>query len=424
MATPSLQSLPASSSPTASSTRWVVLALLCFGFMIAYFDRVNLSIALADKDGFLAFFHLTNKDRGLLGSAFFWSYAALQIPAGWLVDRFGVKWTYATGFLLWSVMSACTSLVNGFEMLFLLRLLLGVGESVCTPAAMRWIRFHFAERQRGTAVGILFASAKVGPAVGSLLAAQLLTNFGWRAMFLIIGLGSLVWLLPWLWLIKNDDRQIEAEQKKAAGGAELKFSRIMASPVIWGTIVGTFCYQYFVYFAMTWMPAYFKEQFKMSLESSGVFTFASFIAMAVVATLAGFAADALIAKGHDAVKVRRGFTVAGLLCAAIGLVAALNTPASVALWMVVAALGGLGLTTANYWALTQTLIPGAAVGRIVGVQNCAANVPGIVAPILTGQLVAWTGGYSGAILAVVVFLAIGIGIYLTVIDRKYAPQAA
>lgn len=391
--------------------------------MVAYFDRVNLSVALADKEGFLSHFKLTNADRGLLGSAFFWSYAALQIPAGWLVDRYGVKWTYAAGFFLWSITSAATALVTGFHELFLLRVLLGVGESVITPGGMRWIRFNFDERRRGTAIGIYMAAAKVGPALGSYIAVKLLGNLGWQNMFLIIGLGSLLWLVPWLIFMTSDDRALEANEKKASKGAEISFWKVMQSPVIWGTVVGTFCYQYFVYFALTWMPAYFKEAYKMSLNDSGVFTAASFLCMAVIATLAGFAADYLIGKGHDAVAVRKGFTVAGFLTAAVGLVAALNTPPDVAMIMVIAALGGLGLTTANYWALTQTLIPGAAVGRIVGVQNCAANIPGIVAPILTAWLITTTGGYQGPIVAVIFFLILGVTMYLTVINRKYAPKA-
>lgn len=403
--------------------RWTILALLCIGFMVAYFDRVNLSVALADKEGFLSFFKLSNADRGLLNSAFFWSYALLQIPAGWLVDRYGVKWTYAAGFLLWSVTAAATALVGTFQTLFLLRILLGIGESVVTPAAMRWIRFNFEESRRGTAVGILMAAAKVGPALGAVLATKLLGALGWQMMFLIIGVGSMLWLVPWVLLMKNDDLAREVQAKQADGGKQISFATVMASPVIWGTIVGTFCYQYFVYFALTWMPAYFKESFKMSLNDSGIFTGASFLCMAVVATLAGFAADALIAKGHDAVMVRRSFTVAGFLTAAMGLVGALNTPPDIAMWMVIASLGGLGLTTANYWALTQTLIPGAAVGRIVGVQNCAANVPGIVAPLLTAWLIETTGGYRGAIMAVLFFLCLGVTMYLTVINRKYAPKA-
>jgi MFS transporter, ACS family, D-galactonate transporter len=414
---------PASPSALSEGRRWTILTLLCIGFMVAYFDRVNLSVALADKEGFLSFFKLTNTDRGLLNSAFFWSYALLQIPAGWIVDRFGVKWTYAAGFLLWSLTSAATAWVGTFQTLFLLRILLGVGESVVTPAAMRWIRFNFDERRRGTAIGILMAAAKVGPALGAYLAGQLLTNFGWQTMFLTIGLGSMLWLLPWATLMTNDDRAREQQVKQAAGGKDIPFLTVMSSPVIWGTIIGTFCYQYFVYFALTWMPAYFKESFKMSLNDSSVFTAASFLAMAVVATLAGFAADYLIGQGKDAVTVRRTFTIAGFLTAGAGLIAALNTPADVAMWMVIASLGGLGLTTANYWALTQTLIPGAAVGRIVGVQNCAASVPGIVAPILTGWVIETTGGYQGAIIAVLVFLGLGVTMYLTVIQRKYAPKA-
>jgi ACS family D-galactonate transporter-like MFS transporter len=414
---------PTGLTALTESRRWTILTLLCIGFMVAYFDRVNLSVALADKDGFLSFFKLSNVDRGLLNSAFFWSYALLQIPAGWIVDRYGVKWTYAAGFLLWSLTSAATAWVGTFQTLFLLRILLGVGESVVTPAAMRWIRFNFEERRRGTAIGILMAAAKVGPALGAFLAGQLLTNLGWQMMFLIIGLGSMLWLLPWLLLMSNDDLAREKEAKQAAGGKDISFATVMASPVIWGTIVGTFCYQYFVYFALTWMPAYFKESFKMSLNDSSVFTAGSFLCMAVVATLAGFAADYMIGKGYDAVTVRRGFTIGGFLTAGLGLVAALNTPPDIAMWMVIAALGGLGLTTANYWALTQTLIPGAAVGRIVGVQNCAANVPGIVAPILTGWLIETTGGYQGAIIAVLIFLGLGVTMYLTVIQRKYAPQA-
>jgi MFS family permease len=403
--------------------RWTILGLLCVGFMVAYFDRVNLSVALADTEGFLKHFGLTNQQRGMLGSAFFWSYALLQIPAGWIVDRYGVKWPYAIGFLLWSITSAATAVVGGFEQLMMLRILLGMGECVITPGGMRWIRFNFDEKRRGTAVGIYMAAAKVGPALGALVATKLLGSVGWQSMFLIIGLGSLVWLIPWVLLMTNDDLAQEAEQKKTAGGVDISFGQVMKSPVIWGTIVGTFCYQYFVYFALTWMPAYFKEHFKMSLNDSGVFTSASFVAMAVVATLAGFGADKLIEQGRDAVATRKAFTVGGLLTAAVGLIAALNATGDLAMWLVIAALGGLGLTTANYWALTQTLIPGAAVGRIVGVQNAAANVPGIVAPILTAWLVDKTGGYEGAVGAVIVFLILGVTMYLTVIKREYAPKA-
>ncbi len=403
--------------------RWSIVALLCLGMMIAYFDRVNLSMALALKE-FKDHFRLTDQDRGLLNSAFFWSYAVLQIPAGWFVDRFGVKRPYAAGLALWSVLSALTAWAGSVRQLFVIRVLLGFGESVVTPAGMRWIRYHCAENQRGLAVGLYMAAAKLGPAVGAWLAVQLILASGWRNMFLILGLGCLGWLIPWMVVVKDDDREIERASAKAATAAPaVPFARIMASPVIWGTIIGTFCYQYFVYFYMTWMPAYFSERRGLSPSDMGLYTGFSFTGMAVVATLAGWAADRLIDRGGDPVKVRKGFTIAGFLVASTELIGAMSDSNSVALFFAVFSLSGLGLMTANYWALTQTLIPGAAVGRIVGVQNCAANLPGIVAPILTGWLKQTTGSYDAPMQAIWVFLIIGVAAYVFLVREKYVPRS-
>lgn len=405
--------------------RWTIIGLLSAGMIIAYFDRVNLSVALAEKDparSMRAEFRLTDKDRGALNSAFFWSYAALQIPAGWLVDRFGVKYPYALGLVLWSMVSAAAAGVTSLRQLFLLRLLLGVGESVVTPAGMRWIRFHCAENQRGLAVGIYMAAAKVGPALGTPLAGWLVVRFGWRVMFVILGLGGLAWVVPWLKLVRDDDRQLEAAQARQTARAPVPFGRVLASPVIWGTVIGTFCYQYFVYFSMTWLPAYFVDRRNLSLADSSVYTGFSFMGMAVVATLAGWVADRLIDRGGDPVRVRKAFTIAGFLAASTELIGALSDSSSVALFFAVFSLSGLGLTTANYWALTQTLIPGAAVGRIVGVQNCAANLPGIVAPLLTGWLVQSTGSYEAPMKAIWAFLLTGIAAYLLLVRARYAPE--
>jgi MFS family permease len=407
--------------PVSTATRWTIIGLLCAGMIIAYFDRVNLSVALAAKD-FKEFFRLSDAHRGLLNSAFFWSYFALQIPAGWLVDRFGVKRPYAVGFLLWSVTSAATALATSVRQLFTMRLLLGVGESVVTPAGMRWIRFHCEEKQRGLAVGLYMAAAKIGPALGAWGATLLMADYGWRVMFLILGLGGLVWLAPWLKLVKDDDRALEAAQTRKAPEAGVPFARVMASPVIWGTIAGTFCYMYFVYFSMTWMPAYFVERRNLSLNEMGIYTMFSFLGMAVVATLGGWAADRLIARGGNPVRVRKAFTIAGFLVASTELIGATSDSPSVALFFAIFSLSGLGLTTANYWALTQTLIPGAAVGRIVGVQNCAANLPGIVAPLLTGWLKQSTGSYEAPMWAIWFFLLTGVAAYVFLVREKYAPK--
>ena len=398
------------------------MGLLAIGFAIAYVDRSSFSVALASPD-FKAAFPFSPSQRGNLNSAFFWSYALLQIPAGYLTDRFGVRMPYGLSFLFWSVAAGMTALAGSFWQLFALRLLLGVGEAVVTPASLRWIRLHFPERQRGLATGMLFAGAKLGPAAGTWLATDLLLKHGWQAMFLILGLGSLIFLVPWFLLVKDDDRQLEAVAAKASTHQQIPFSAIWHTPAIYGIILGTIAYNYFNYFCLTWLPSYFVEQWKLSMQDMRLFTTFSFLGMAFVAVAAGAAADALITRGWDVIKVRKGFTIAGLAVASTEIIGVMSGSRDVALTFAIISLAGLGLSTANYWALTQSLMPGAAIGRIAGVQNLASNMAGIIAPIVTGYLIEITGSYEAPMQAVLAVLLMGVLAYTFLVRKQYAPHA-
>jgi MFS family permease len=403
--------------------KWIVVTLLGLGMVIAYVDRSNLSVVLTLKE-FRQSFHLSDSDRGLLNSAFFWSYALLQIPAGWIVDRYGVKKPYAIGFLVWTVFSALTGLIQTTGQLLGLRILLGCGEAVVGPASLRWIRFNCKEHERGLAVGIYLAGAKVGPAIGVPLTALMIGWFGWRSMFVIAGAAGLVWLAAWLFFVKDDDRALEKTAQAATlSRPSVPFARLMASPVMWGILLGTFCYSYFLFFCVTWLPAYFVEYRHLSLNSMGLYTMFSFGGMAIVATLSGLAADSLIRRGRDPVRVRKGFTIMGFVLASTELIGVLTDSQSVALFFAIFSLAGLGLATANFWALTQTLMPGAAIGRISGVQNCASNLSGIVVPILSGWLKQTTGSYTAPMEAILVFLVLGILSYTLLVRPRYLPRA-
>ena len=407
--------------PQTAARRWTIVCLLSLGMIIAYIDRSNLSVALASP-AFKALFHLNDSDRGLLNSAFFWTYAFLQIPAGFLVDKYGVKKPYTVAFLFWCVVSAATALAGSFAILFGLRLLLGIGESLVTPASIRWIRYNVSEKQRGLALGIYMSGTKFGPAIGAYLAAHLINSYGWQLMFAVLGLGCLVWLIPWQLLVRDDDRELEAAATLNAGGPAIPFSAMLKTPLLWGVLLGTFCYNYFVFFSMTWLPAYFVERRGLDFNKMGAFTAFSFGGMATVAILAGWFADRLIARGADPVRTRKGFTIAGFIIASTEVIGALSPSTDVAVAFAILSLTGLGLATANYWALTQTLVPGAAIGRIAGAQNMASNMAGIVAPLLTGWLKTATGSYTAPMQAIWVFLIIGIGSYLFLVRPKYAPR--
>src|SRR6202453_4206081 len=298
-------------APTERNARWLIVALLTIGVIIAYTDRINLSSALPE---IRRSFPLSPEASGILLSAFFWSYTLLQMPAGWVVDRCGVKWPYAGGLFLWSAVSAATAMVSSLNGLIAARIVLGIGESIVTPASIRYIRKNFAEHERGLPIGIFMSGTKFGPAIGAPIATYLVLTFGWRWMFVLNGAFGLAWLVPWL-LFVRDDSKISRMEEKLRAGKPVSWGAIFATPVIWGTCLATFCYMYFVYFCMTWMPTYFKERYGLSLTASGWFTFMSFAGIGTVAILAGWAADRLIARGRNAVNVRKAFIIVGFVLA-------------------------------------------------------------------------------------------------------------
>ena len=172
-----------------------VLLLLTFSVLINYIDRSNLSIAaplLKDELG------LTNTQLGTLLAAFFWTYAMLQIPAGWLVDRFEVKWVFAAGFFIWSTATAATGLLHGFVALIAVRVILGVGESVAFPSYSNILSARFPEARRGFPNALVMAGLSLGPAIGILVGSRVVGAFGWRPFFLVLGVGGLLWLAPGL----------------------------------------------------------------------------------------------------------------------------------------------------------------------------------------------------------------------------------
>ena len=401
------------SSPTGHNARWLVVALLTVGVVIAYTDRINLSAALPQ---IRMSFPISAAASGILLSAFFWAYTVLQTPAGWLVDRFGLKWPYAAGLFLWSAVSAATALVSSLNGLIAMRIVLGIGESIVTPASMRYLRENFAEHERGLPIGIYFSGTKYGPAIGAPIATYLVLSYGWRWMFVLNGALCVLWLVPWLLFVRDDRKSSHVQEESAS----VSWGAMFGSPLMWGTCVATFCYMYFVYFCMTWMPTYFKDRFGLSLTASGWFTFMSFGGMATVAILAGWAADRLIARGRNPVSIRKGFTIVGFVLAFSEVFGVFSHSTTTTLFLAVFSLSGLGLATANYWALTQTLTPASASARVAGIQNTAANMAGIAAPWITGILVQRTGSFNAPLIAVGFWLLLGIACYLFLVRERHA----
>ena len=407
----------------SAAARWVVLSLLATGVLLAFVDRTSISSALADPP-FIQHFGLSDIGRGWLNSAFFWSYGFVQIPMGWVVDRYGVKWPYAICFALWCVATAAIGLTNAFATLLLVRLIIGATEGVVIPASYRWISNNFPEEQNGTAVGIFSMGNKFGPAIGAPVAAWLIVNYDWRMMFILTGVAGFAWLIPWLLAVKNDWPSAEQRARVRRKASSVTFASILKSPLVWGAMIVNFCYGYFTFYCMSWMPAYLVEKRGLSLQESGLYTFFSFAGIAVVAVVAGWAADKVIERGGDPVLVRKAFVITGFIGACTVLLGARADTLQVALFWNVFSLSFLGLATANNLALCRlTLIPKPAVGLVTGVQQVATSLSGAVAASLSGWLLHVSGGYDLPMQAIFVFLLIGAAATWILLRPRWAPRA-
>lgn len=362
-----------------------VLLLLGLSVFINYIDRANLSVAaplLQDELG------LSHAQLGVLLSAFFWTYASMQLLAGWLVDRFEVKWVFAIGFLVWSLATAFTGALHAFAALLVIRVVLGIGESVAYPSYAKIFANHFPENRRGFANSIVGAGQSLGPALGVLFGGTLVARFGWRPFFFVLGLASLWWLPPWLrWMPRTSPTGM-ADMKR---GPDI--SEIVRHRSSWGTWIGHFCSNYFFYFLLTWLPFYLVRERHFSIERMSKIGGATFLLAAVSSPLCGWLSDRRISAGAPVTRVRKTFMGVGMALNGLFLVGCAAAPDQVLITLLLLTGASFGLVSSNLNAVTQTLAGPHAVGRWMGAQNFVANLAGAVAPALTGFLVGRTGQF-------------------------------
>ena len=383
-----------------------VLILLALSAFINFVDRGNLSVAapmLRDELGF------SLPQLGILLSSFFWTYAAFQLVSGWLVDRFDASWIIAAGFFLWSAATAVTGFAHSFALLLFLRLVLGIGESVAYPSYSSILARHFPESQRGFANSVIITGFYMGPAFGLFLGGILMGRYGWRPFFIILGLASFAWLLPWLrWMPRGPSLQA------GAAAAAPSIFQILSVPSVWGTFASLFFLNYLQYFFITWLPFYLVRGRNFSVYRMAVIAGGSYLSCAVTAAICGRLSDWWIARGASPTLVRKAFTGGGMTGAAIFAIACVLTGPACSTAAVILTTSSLGVSSSNVWAITQTLAGPRAAGRWTGLQNFVGNFAGIVAPALTGFVLDRSGNFFWpfAITAVMCLLGAASWIFL------------
>jgi MFS family permease len=368
-----------------TSTQRLLLALLVVSIFLNYIDRSNLSLAapIIQKD-----FALSPGALGSLFSAFFWTYALLQLVgiAGWLADRYPVGLVLAGGLFVWSAATIFTGIFSGLPVLFAARLLVGAGESVAYPCYSRIFASAIPSEHRGVANALLDAASKLGPALGTLIGGALLATVGWRMFFVVLGAVSLLWLIPWLRWMPHISRTQDAE----AGPSTLDILGVRSA---WGAFLGHFCGNYFWFFLLTWLPTYLVTERAYPMAKMVRVSSIAYFAMAAATMCAGWISDRWIARGGAPTQVRKTVVIFGLTCSTIILpVAVVRDPSTSTLLLLLACIA-FGTYTSNHWAITQTLAGPLAAGRWTSLQNGIGNLSGIVAAWLTGVVVERTHSF-------------------------------
>ena len=401
-------------TPTSSLAQWRLLALLVAAVFINYIDRSNLSVSAEQISQELS---LSPSQMGMLLSGFFYTYAACQLLSGWLIDRFEVHLVFGVGFLIWSFATAATGFVGGFYSLMGFRLILGFGESVAYPAFSKIIASDYEESQRGMANALIDAGSKLGPALGTLVGGLIVARYGWRSLFLILGFGALLWLPFWMiWAPRKSRVHTNPNALVNVDIFMPSMWQLLQVRSVWGSFFGLFAINYTWYFMITWFPSYLIKARHFSTERMAVLGSIPFLMIGIAAVLAGWWSDRLIRQGGSPTKVRKTFIAGGLLLNTLMLPASMAESDTLSLGLFFAACFALGLTTANHWAVTQTMAGPMAAGKWTGMQNAFGNLAGVIAPWATGVIVERTGSFYLAFVTVAIVVVLGAASFVFVIE--------
>jgi ACS family D-galactonate transporter-like MFS transporter len=399
--------------------RWTIAFLLGVGVLVNYFDRVNLSVS---HDSLVAEFGITDVTFGFLLGAYNWTYAALQLPSGVLLDRFGVRRVGCVSTLLWSVASFAAAITRGVGGFFAARLLLGIGEAPTFPANAKAIGYWFPPRERSFATSLFDSAAKLGPAIGVPLIGLLLLRIGWRLSFAATGLLSFLYFLLFVWIYR-DPRNDSAADEQAEGKSHqpkqpVPLLYLLRKRKVIGLSIGFGSYNYVFYLLLTWLPVYLSRSLHMDLAHSFMYTGVPWIIAAGGDLLiGGLLVDTLIRRGWNADRVRRVVLVGGT---AMGLgilgAARAHTPGQALFWISVS-IGGLSAAAPVGWSVPALIAPGDSVGSVGGILNLSNQISGIAAPVITGFLVNGKQSFAAAFIVAGAYLVVGITSYIVLLGE-------
>jgi sugar phosphate permease len=420
-------------SDRVSRIQKISVALLVVAGLVNYLDRSTLSFA---NHSIREEMHLSALQMGVLLSAFSLPYAFAQLPMGLLLDRLGARVVLGFGILLWSAAQLAGGLVQTLNQFYAARFVLGIGEAPAFPAGAKVFSEWFAIRERGRPTGIYVASTTIAPAIAPPLLTWLMLQFGWRGMFVTMGVLGILAAIGWIALYRDrravqltpdeieylsDGDKSSAEERKVTGA---EWGGLLGKRTTWGILFGWMGVIYMVWLYLTWLPGYLEKERGVTLAQAGWMVIIPYLAGTVGQLSSGFIADGLLARGMKPIASRKWPICIGLVCAALFTVPAAYTPSlALAILYISLAMFFVNLSSGAGWALVSVAAPRRLVATLGSFMNFGGYLGASSAPVITGYVVDSTGSFVLALLIAAAVAVAGALVYLVVVRDPISDPA-
>ncbi|WP_438390090.1 MFS transporter [Caballeronia sp. DA-9] len=394
-------------SPRLKRTQIIAVTFLTIAGIVNYLDRSTLSIANHSVSQEL---HLSASQMGLLLSAFSLAYAFAQLPVGALLDRFGSRAMLGLGMLIWSVAQLAGGFIQSLNHFLSARIVLGVAEAPLFPAGAKVVNEWFAVHERGRPTGTFVASSTIAPMIAPPLLTVLMLSFGWRTMFVIMGVLGILVSIGWYMTYRNRDEvaldeseiaYLESDHKvepRAKGVSLAEWGNLFKLRNTWGMIIGFMGVIYMVWLYLTWLPGYLENERHLSIAHTGWLVSIPYVFGTIGMVSSGYIADHLLKRGMAPIRSRKWPVCIGLVGAAAFTVPAAYTPSTtLAIVYISLAMFFVNMSSGTAWALVSVAAPRHLVASLGSMQNFGGYLGGSFAPIITGIVVDQTHSFVNAL---------------------------
>lgn len=373
-------------------SRHVFFLLVFLMYVISYGDRAALSIALPTlgKE-----FTLTPVQMGWVSSSFLWSYFLLNLPSTIVLDMVGARLIGSVAVGLWSFAMLLGGMAQNITQFLLTRVLLGVGEAPTFGVGATVVRSWAQPRERGSVMTILLTGMQLGLAGGTLAGAYLITLFGWRFEFMALGGIGIIWAIVW-WLVYRNPVEGTAQSTRTPISVR-EIRSLFRSPSFLGILAVQCTQNYLNFLVMSWMPLYLIHELHIDITGTGTSTAACYLFAAVGAVIIGRILERIVFRNGIHPPLRRYIVVTCLVGAAtIGILPHFHSLPPILLVLSGALACLIAANGANTALLTDLVEDGHKIGAVTGVTLTCSNSLGLLAPILTGYIVFYTGSFDMA----------------------------